>query len=229
MSKTILITGGSKGIGLAIARVFYKAGFKVIICARSGVGLLKAKQEMPEIETFSCDISDKEAVKLLGKQVDDQFGPLEILVNNGGVFLPGLIHEEEDEVFELQMRTNLNSAYYLSKQLIPSMKSAGRGTIFNIGSVASIKAYPNGGSYGISKFALLGFSKALREEMKPFNIRVISVLPGAVKTASWEGTSLPDERFMPPEDVAQLLFSTYQLSERTVVEEILLRPALGDI
>jgi short-subunit dehydrogenase len=96
-------------------------------------------------------------------------------------------------------------------------------------SIASIKAYPNGGSYAISKFALLGFSKVLREELKEFNIRVTAVLPGATRTASWDGVDLPEDRFMRAEDVAETVFSAYSISERSVVEEIIIRPQLGDI
>ena len=96
-------------------------------------------------------------------------------------------------------------------------------------SIASIKAYPNGGSYAISKFALLGFSKVLREELKEFGIRVTAILPGATRTASWDGVELPDDRFMKVEDVADTIFSAYSLSSRSVVEEILIRPQLGDI
>jgi short-subunit dehydrogenase len=96
-------------------------------------------------------------------------------------------------------------------------------------SIASIKAYPNGGSYAISKFALLGFSKVLREELKEFNVRVTAVLPGATRTASWDGVDLPEDRFMRAEDVAETVFSAYSLSERSVVEEIIIRPQLGDI
>jgi short-subunit dehydrogenase len=96
-------------------------------------------------------------------------------------------------------------------------------------SIASIKAYPNGGSYAISKFALLGFSKVLREELKDKGIRVTAILPGATRTSSWDGVDLPDERFMKSEDVAETIFSAYSLSKRSVVEEILIRPQLGDI
>src|SRR5690349_20420076 len=96
-------------------------------------------------------------------------------------------------------------------------------------SIASFKAYANGGSYAISKFAMLGFSKGLREELTPFNIRVTAVMPGATKTASWEGTDLPDSRFMKVEDVADSVYAAYALSKRSVVEEIVIRPQLGDI
>ena len=104
-----------------------------------------------------------------------------------------------------------------------------RGQIFNIASIAGIKAYANGGSYSISKFALMGFSKNLREELKPFNIKVCAVLPGAVLTDAWGIIDFPEERLMPVEDIAKSIYDIYSLSDRTVVEEIILRPILGDL
>lgn len=96
-------------------------------------------------------------------------------------------------------------------------------------STASIVPYVNGGSYCISKFALLGMSRVLREEMKPFGVKVTAVLPGATLTASWDGTDLPKERFMQPEDVAEAIWTAYSLSPNSVLEELLIRPQLGDI
>ena len=109
------------------------------------------------------------------------------------------------------------------------MKKRKKGHIFNICSTASITAYTNGGSYCISKFAMYGMSKVLREELKADQIRVTSVMPGATFTASWEGVDLPEDRFMKPEDVAEMIFTTYQLSDRTVVEDLVIRPQLGDL
>jgi short-subunit dehydrogenase len=109
------------------------------------------------------------------------------------------------------------------------MIAAKDGYIFNMCSIASIMAYPNGGSYSISKFALLGMTKVLREELKPHGIRVTAIMPGATLTASWEGVDLPAERFMKPEDVAETIYTAYALSKQSVVEEILIRPQLGDL
>jgi short-subunit dehydrogenase len=109
------------------------------------------------------------------------------------------------------------------------MKSVKSGHIFNMCSIASIKAYDNGGSYAIAKFALLGFSKCLREELKAHGIRVTAIMPGATKTASWDGVDLPEERFMKVEDVAEMVYAAYSLSGRSVVEEVIIRPQLGDI
>ena len=117
----------------------------------------------------------------------------------------------------------------LTRALLPGMIARGSGTILNICSTASITPYPNGGSYGIAKHALLGFSHTLREEMKRHGIRVVALLPGATLTDSWAGAGLPYSRFMPAEDVAESAYMAWRMSPRTVVEDILLRPMLGDI
>ncbi len=229
MKPAIFISGASKGIGLAAAKKYYAAGYRVGICARGEKALERARQDMPDLTTYICDMSQKAAVKSLAQQINEEMGPLEVLINNAGAYLPGSIHEEEDEVYEMMLRTNMDSAYYLTKGVLPGMKAEKKGSIVNIASIASLDAYPGGGSYSISKFALLGFSKNLRFEMKEFGIRVISVMPGAVLTNSWAAYDGPAERLMPPEDVAEIIFSSTNLSNRTVIEDIVLRPQLGDL
>ena len=125
------------------------------------------------------------------------------------------------------LNTNLYSAYHLSRGLLSLLKPGS--DIINICSVASLKPYPGGGSYGISKYAMLGFSQNLREELKDAGIRVTAVMPGATLTDSWAGVELPEERFIPAEDVAEAVCNAIRLSPRTVVEDIVLRPQLGDI
>ncbi len=228
-TPSIFISGASKGIGLALAHKYYEAGYRVGICARGSAALDSAKKAMPNLITFVCDVSQKTAVKALAVEVGEQLGPLEVLINNAGFYLPGSVHEEADEVYEQMMRTNMDSAYYLTKGLVGAMKNQQRGAIVNISSIAALGAYPNGGSYGISKFAMLGFSKNLRLELRPHGIRVISVMPGAVLTDSWSSYTGPENRLMSPEDIADIIFLATNLSRRTVVEEIVLRPQLGDL
>jgi short-subunit dehydrogenase len=145
------------------------------------------------------------------------------------VFLPGSIYNEEPGTLEKMINTNLYSAYDVTRGLIGDMIAQKRGHIFNICSIASIKAYPNGGSYAISKHALYGFSKCLREELKDKGLRVTSVMPGATLTDSWAGVDLPEERFSKSEDVAEIIWAAYHLSPLSVLEDIILRPQLGDI
>ena len=226
---TIFITGASRGIGLEIARKFYSEGYSVAICARNPEKIAEAKAEMPDLDAYVCDISDKTAVKSLANILLEKYGALDVLVNNGGAFQPGQVHSESDEVFETLLATNLNSAYYFTKALLPPMIARKAGTVVNICSIASITPYANGGSYSISKFAMLGFGKVLREEMKPHSIRVVNILPGAVRTDSWSSSDLPESRFIPPEDIAELVWTSNKLSSRSVIEDLVIRPLLGDI
>ena len=223
---TVLVTGASKGIGLAIARRFADAGSHVVVCARDVSSVARTH---PDLECIACDMADKARVQALARTVLERHGAPELLVNNAGAYLPGSLHEEADGTFEAMIAVNVASAYHLTRALLPPMIARGSGTIVNICSTASVTPYVNGGSYGIAKHALYGFNKTLREELKPHGIRVVALLPGATLTASWAGTDLPDERFMPPEDVAELAWTAWALSDRSVVEELRVRPLLGDL
>jgi len=232
--RNVVVTGASKGIGFAIAKAFVEYGDKVIICSRSIEKLSESesklkKLEKGEIESFQCDLSNSNDIEAFSKHVLGQFGGCDILINNAGIFMPGSIHNEPDGNFDIMMKINLESAYQLTRTLVPSMMERQSGDIVNICSIASNTAYANGGSYSISKFAMLGFSKNLREELKPEGIRVISVLPGATYTDSWSGSDIDENRLMPAEDIAELVLSSCNLSRRTVVEEIIVRPQLGDL
>jgi len=123
----------------------------------------------------------------------------------------------------------LASTYHLTRAIISHIRNSKRPYIFNICSTASITPYMNGGSYCISKYAQLGFTKVLREELKSEKIKVSAVMPGATLTNSWAGTDLPAERFSQPQSVAQLIWAAYQLPDSTVMEEIVVRPIDGDI
>jgi NAD(P)-dependent dehydrogenase (short-subunit alcohol dehydrogenase family) len=137
--------------------------------------------------------------------------------------------EENEGQFETLMSTNMNSVYYMTRGLWPLLKLSNRAHVFNLCSIASITAYAAGGSYSVSKFALLGFSKSLRLEGMPLGIRVTAILPGATLTDSWAGVDLPSSRFMKPEDVANTIYSAFLINENTVMEEVVLRPLMGDI
>ncbi|MCB0514478.1 MAG: SDR family oxidoreductase [Chitinophagales bacterium] len=235
--KTIVVSGATKGIGRAIAEHFAAQGFNVAVCARNTQALAAMQKSFSEkfpqqkFLFFPADVADKAQVLAFAEAVKNTFGSVSVLVNNAGVFIPGQIHTEDSGIFEQQMHTNLFSAYYLTRALLPALQSstAEKRHIFNICSTASLVAYPNGGSYCISKFALLGFSKVLRVEMQPYKIAVSSVLPGATLTASWEGTTLPPERFMQSAHIAEAVWAAYSLAPQTIIEEILLRPMSGDI
>ncbi len=230
----VIVTGATKGLGRAIAEKFAEEGAQLAVCARSKGDLdalahqLKSKFDC-KVLAVQCDVSEKKQLKAFARKIKKAWKKLDVLVNNAGIFLPGLVIEEEDGLMEDLMKVNLYSAYYLTREVLELMLPNKSGHVFNMCSVAALKAYPNGGSYSISKHALLGFSRALREELKPHNIRVTSLFPGATYTPSWEGSNLPEKRFMDARDIADTIFSIYSLSERSVVEDIVLRPMLGDI
>lgn len=235
MQRYILVTGGTKGIGRAVVELFAKEGFHIITCSRNENDLQKLKLEVEQAYTFSkvfykqADLSDRKAIGDFIKYVQGLKVQVDVLVNNSGLFIPGKISEEDEEALPFMINTNLYSAYYISKAFVTDMIKRRSGHIFTLCSTASITPYINGGSYCISKFALYGMTKVLREETKEYNVKVTAILPGATLTASWEGVDLPPERFMKSEDVAKAIWGAYCMSENSVVEEILIRPQLGDL
>lgn len=235
MRKLIVVTGGSRGIGRATAERFAGADFDIVTCSRNENDLEKMADDFRSVfpsvhlAVFKADMSEKPQVRAFVEYVNGLGRPVDVLVNNSGYFLPGELCTEPEGTLERMVNANLYSAYHMTRGIVPRMKENRSGHIFNICSIASLTAYPNGGSYAISKAALLGFSRCLREELMGFDIRVTSVIPGATHTRSWEGTDLPEERFMKAEDVAGALYSAWALSPRSVVEEIVIRPQLGDI
>jgi len=234
MNKLLVITGGSKGIGRAVVEKFSSQNFDIAVSARNFIDLNKVKTEIEsqynnKVYNFQGDMSTVSDVKLFVEFVLNLNRPVSVLVNNAGYFEAGGICTEPDGTLEKTMDANMYSAYYTTRGVVPSMKKEKSGHIFNMCSIASLKAYHNGGSYAISKFALLGFSKCLREELMNDGIKVTAIMPGATYTSSWAGSGLPESRFMKVEDVAESIFSAYSLSERSVVEEIIIRPMLGDI
>lgn len=229
----IVITGASKGLGYAIAAAFAQKGNTLLLNARNATALEQAAQQLQAIAgarvlTYSADLSVKaQAVAFANWCVS--FGKVDVLVNNAGSFEPGSIFNEPDGVLEKMMAVNVYSAYHVSRTIIPIMQQAKAGHIFNICSIASLQAYANGGSYSISKFALLGFSKNLREELKPYNIKVTAIMPGAAYTDSWVGSGVDEQRIMDATDVAKMVYAAANLSTRACVEDIVLRPQLGDL
>jgi short-subunit dehydrogenase len=231
----IIITGGTKGIGRAIADAFAAEGAHLAVCSRTASDLesmrteYKTKFPACQLLTRPVDVSSKAQLLEFAEWILQDWEQIDALINNAGVFIPGEILKEESGKLETMIETNLYSAYHLTRAIAPRMIEQGKGHIFNICSIASLFAYPNGGSYSISKFAMLGFSKVLREELKEKGVRVTSVMPGATWSASWEGADLPQERLMPAEDIARLVLSIYQLTDASVVEDIVIRPQLGDL
>lgn len=234
----VIITGASKGLGKAFAEQFAVNGNTLLLCARNEDALNQTAKTLQDqypnciVKTHITDMGKKEEVLNFANWCLS-FGSPHILINNAGQFLPGSVHNEEDGLLEQMINTNLYSAYHLTRALLPAMIALASTIttphIFNICSIASVQAYDNGGSYSISKFALLGFSKNLREELKTKNIKVTAVLPGAAFTNSWAGSGIDENRIMQASDVAKMVYAASLLSTQACVEEIVLRPQLGDL
>lgn len=233
----IIITGATKGIGKAIAEKFAedKQGHTFYLCARSESELTTLGKELQgrfprtNIYTRPCDVSKRDELDAFAEWIKSYTDKPDILVNNAGSFIPGSVHNEEEGALEKMINVNLYSAYHLTRSILPAMIERKSGHIFNICSIASLKAYDNGGAYSISKFAMYGFSKNLREEMKPHGIKVTSVLPGAAMTDSWVGFDNTHKRIMEADDIARMVYAASHLSPQACVEDIILRPQLGDL
>jgi len=234
----IVITGASKGFGKAIAAIFAadEQGHHIFLCARNKEELEQTARELTDrypastVHSKTCDVANRESLAAFASWVLASADKVDILVNNAGIYLPGSASGESDGMLEKMMEVNVYSAYHLTRMILPGMLKANTGGhIFNICSIASLQAYPNGGAYSISKFALYGFSKNLREEMKPHGIKVTHVLPGAAYTDSWSGSGVDPKRIMEAADIANMIYAAAQLSPQACVEEIVLRPQLGDL
>jgi len=230
-----VITGASRGIGKAVAQIFALHGYNLYLCSKNEKNLWEAIEELRTkfsnitVDGKAMDLSKKEQAVLFGEWIGSNTDTVDILVNNVGTFIQGNVSDEPEGALDQMLEVNLFSAYHTTRALLPKMKTVKDGHIFTICSIASLAAYPGGGAYGISKYALLGFTKNLRHELKEYGIKVTAVIPGAVYTDSWKGSGVSEQRIMEAEDIARLIYSASQLSPQAVVEEIVVRPQLGDL
>lgn len=230
----VVVTGASKGIGKAVAEIFAANGANLYICSRGELALYKTMEELQtrfpdsQVKARPADLSKKDEAIAFGNWCLSHAVP-DTLVNNAGLFEPGSVHNEPEGLLESQLAVNLYSAYHLTRSLLPAMMARKQGHIFNMCSIASLHAYANGGAYSISKFALYGFSKNLREELKPHGIKVTSVHPGAVLSDSWGGFDNSSKRIMEASDIANMIWAASSLSVQACVEDIVIRPQLGDL
>lgn len=230
-----VITGASAGMGRAIAEKLLAQGCSIAVCARNYEKLQAVVNEWrdkyvdADIVWTGADISTQKGVNDIAEMALNSFPQVDILVNNAGLYLGGNMADEEEGQLEALMNTNVYAAYRLTRKLLPIMKESGGGHIFNICSVASLKGYAGIGSYSISKYALLGFSDNLREELRPHNIKVTAICPGATFTSSWEGSDITTDRIMEANDIADVLWTAANLSKQGGMETIVMRPVSGDL
>ena len=223
-----IITGGTRGIGRAIAVKLAESGYNIAVCSRN-------KQELEDLAetlkytgvnvlTFSVDCSIKEEVYAFCEAAALQMPIVDVLVNNVGMFLPGYVLDEPDDQLERQLDLNVKATYYLSKFFGKMMREQRSGYIFNICSVASKEIVPDAGSYSVTKVALLSLNNVFRGELSKYNVKVTAILPGSTLTSSWEGTDIPAERFVRPEDIADTIHTILNLSGGVNVDEVVIKP-----
>jgi len=231
----ILITGASQGIGAAIAHVFAGQipGVRLALVARSEKNLQRVAraclQAGATVEIFPCDVTDEGAVAAMARAVHKHFGPVDALINNAGTFTMAPFAQTTVAAFDRQIAVNLRSPFLVTQAFLPAMLQRKRGSIFFMSSIAGRGAYPNAAAYCAAKFGVTGLSKVMRAELKTKGVRVCCVYPGATWSPSWSGSGVAEERMMPAEDVARAFLDVYRLTRKTVVEEIVLRPQLGDL
>ena len=220
------MTGGSRGIGFAIAKVLCEAGTNVMICGRNKETIQKAVDSLKQFGTVAgvqCNVTNYDEVCAMIQATKKKFGGIQILINNAGVAHNGDIEEQTLETWAETINTNLTGVFYCCKEVIPSMKERG-GYIINISSRAGTNPYAGDIAYTASKFALNGFSEALLLNLKKYKIRVSYLMPGRVST-DFAGEE-PQPWHVSPEDIAKVVLDLLSLDERSVASRVEIRPSL---
>lgn len=230
-----IVTGATKGIGRAISFALAANNYDLFLCSRHATELISMQDELkeknPNVKVFTSvtDCGNLADVKQFAEDVSKHIGSADVLVNNAGLYLPSTILNEDDETLDKQLNINLLAPHYLCKFFGRKMREKRSGYIFNICSIASINPVTAAGSYSVTKFALLGLTKVLREELMEFGVKVTALLPGSTLTGSWKGTTLPPERFVDPQDIADVLITCLKTSKGGNIDQLIIRPTRGDI
>ena len=232
--KAALITGASRGIGLALAHALAAEGCSLVVTGRNRSALIRAGRELEKhrvtVLIVACDIRDPAAVDSLQQQIRGCFRQLDILINNAGVGHPNQnVDQLNYRVWREVMATNLDGLFLVTHAVLPLMKRGG--TIVNNLSIAAKRVFPGSSAYNASKHGALGLTNTLREELRPRGIRVIALMPGATDTAIWKTLwpEAPRRKMMSAETVAMAVVNALKLPPESVAEELLLLPAAGTL
>lgn len=228
-SKVSIVTGGSRGIGLAIAAKLAELGSEVVITARNRNELERAAQSIrkngAKCEPIVCDVSSLNDVQQLADKLSDRRKRLRIVINNAGVGgFSAPLHETDPETWDKIMNTNLRGVYHMIRAFAPALIANGGGDIVNISSLAGKNALPNGATYSASKWGLNGLSYSVAEELRGYNIRVTVVCPGSVNTDLSPHTGKNFSKMLQPADVAHVVGMVVTQAPQSFASEILLRP-----
>lgn len=232
-THSVVITGASRGIGRRIAMAFAReTDFALLLIARTKSDLkdtqtLCRKMGDNDVEIIKCDASNPEAVKKM--KLPDNFPQPQFVINNAGSFLLKPLAKTSHEELVEQIQSNLYSAVNITNYFLDKLKEKSHGLIINICSVGAIEGLKDSGAYSASKHALLGYTRSLRQELINTEVGVTAVNLGQTQSTSWEGSLIDRDLLIDPDDVAKIILNLTQLSSRTIVEEILVKPQHGRV
>jgi len=226
--QVAVVTGASRGIGLAIARRLGRMGARVSLCARNAANLERAASDLRaagiQVLALRTDVTRGDEVASLVSETQRAFGPVDILVNNAGIGIFGPFQEQTEADWNAIMDTNLKSVFLVSRAVAPGMIRRKTGHIINIGSLAGKSAFANGAVYCASKWGLLGLTGCMAEELRAHGIRVSAICPGSVATEFSPHAGKDPARMLQPEDVAHAVAALVTQAPGSFISEVLMRP-----
>ncbi len=230
----VVITGGSKGIGLELVNVFLKNNYQVISCASSEKSFNAMQHYSEKLDFYQVDMGSATDIQHFSEHILNKQQDIACVINNVGIYQPMSLDNYNVDCLKKFMDVNLYSACHLNANLMPKLIAQGKGTIINISSVAGLMPLEHSTVYCVSKYALNGYSKGLRLDLRKHGIRVITVSPGATLTSAWDeiawdGQAISTENFMDAVDVANVIYQAFTVGESMVVEDIVMRPLRGTI
>ncbi len=231
-ARVAVITGGSRGIGLAIAHAFAAGGYSLVIVGRNEPDLKSAVAQLGkyevQVQASLCDVADPTAVETLFLKIRHNYGSIDVLVNNAGVAHPLLpVEQLPFDTWKRVLDTNLTGTFLVTQAALPLMKPGS--TIVNNLSVAALQPFAGMSAYNAAKFGAMGFTQALREEVRKRGIRVLALIPGATKTEIWNQfwPEAPKDKMISPESVAQAVLHAVSAPPEAAIDEIRIGPTAG--
>lgn len=230
MDRFALITGATKGIGAALVEAFIEREFNIIALAKTPQRLEQLTRRFKSVYPFTCDVASVSDAATTFEAIRSVTHRIDVAINNAGIGYFEPISETSFEHWQQTIGVNLTGAFLMTQHTIPLLRQSDRPHIFNILSTAAKKGFTNCGAYSASKFGLLGFTEVLREEMRPYGIKVTAVIPGSVDTPFWEeqNSGFDTSKMLKPNDVAKSILFAYEQSPNNMIEEITLKPSIGD-
>ena len=224
-----IVTGASRGLGLAIARMLALRGFNLFLIAKNEETLQKIKSQIEsdfdnKVTTFLCDFSDVTATDALVKKLTSSISSVDVLVNNVGAFEMGSFSDVSNKQVEKLFNINFSATFKITQGYLDSFKKNKAGLIFNIGSIVTEFPRKDLVAYTISKFALQGYTKMLCDELKDHGVKVTEIIPGSINTTSWDGIDAPKEKFIQTKDIVDTIDMVINSSKGVNFEQIIIRP-----